>query len=410
MNHLRLLYSSNAFWAKSGYGVQGASLLPRLAELDTIGGRENISQFAWYGLQGGMHNVEGFTVYPGGMDPYGNDIIGQHSKHFGANIVITLIDAWVMDKVGTKVKPALWYPWIPVDHLEVPEKVLEGIADADLVLSYSRDGEAKLSACGIDNVYIPHGLETSQYLILPEEKRFLFRDNLLNRPNSHLSIMVAANKGFPDRKAFQVQLRAWAEFAKDKPDAILYLHTERTPMYGGLNLDKLCAKLGIGNKVFFPDRYENFLGFDTGFLTHVYNSANILMAAGMGEGFGIPIIESQACGTPVIVTNGTSMPELVRYGVITEPRDIFYTPMETWQLWPDVTAIKEALEENYQEWLDNDKQKDHESGLKAEEAIHAEFNWDTIVETYWQPLLKDAHSRVFKSQKTMENKSGKVLP
>ena len=56
---LRILYSSNAFWSASGYGVQGRSLLPRLAELPEVGGRDNIAMFAWYGLQGGVHNVEG---------------------------------------------------------------------------------------------------------------------------------------------------------------------------------------------------------------------------------------------------------------------------------------------------------------------------------------------------------------
>ena len=64
MDKLRILYSSNAIWANSGYGIQGRSLLPRLADLETVGGRENIAQFAWYGLQGGIHHWEGFKIYP----------------------------------------------------------------------------------------------------------------------------------------------------------------------------------------------------------------------------------------------------------------------------------------------------------------------------------------------------------
>ena len=53
---------SNAVWAASGYGVQGKSLLPRLADLPTVGGRQNVRVFAWYGLQGGAHVVDGFVT------------------------------------------------------------------------------------------------------------------------------------------------------------------------------------------------------------------------------------------------------------------------------------------------------------------------------------------------------------
>ena len=71
-------------WASSGYGVQGKSLLPRLADLDVVGGRRNIGVFAWYGLQGGIHDVDGFRMYPSGNDPYGMDVIKSHTHHFGA--------------------------------------------------------------------------------------------------------------------------------------------------------------------------------------------------------------------------------------------------------------------------------------------------------------------------------------
>jgi glycosyltransferase involved in cell wall biosynthesis len=412
MNNLRLLYSSNAFWAKSGYGVQGASLLPRLANLDVFGGKENIAQFAWYGLQGGQHSVEGFTVYPSGSDPYGNDVIASHTRHFNANVVVTLIDAWVLDNVGEKIKPSLWLPWLPVDHITVPDKVLYALESAYLPLSYSKDGHQKLLDRGVDNRYIPHGIETNEFKILEADKVQQFKQKFLNGFDGHLSMMVAANKGYPDRKAFQVQLRAWAKFAEEKPDARLYLHTEPTPMYGGIDLPKLCNQLGIADKVIFPDRYQLYLGYPAEYLAYFYNASDILLSAGMGEGFGIPIIEAQACGTPVIVTNGTSMPELVRYGTITEPLDIFYTPMEAFQLWPDHAAITDALNENYQE------RKAPEVSQKASQAIHDEYNWDTLVKDYWQPLFDEVKNELSKPEEKTEEKQslvthssrGKIVP
>lgn len=412
MNNLRILFSSNAIWANSGYGIQGRSLLPRLANLETVGGRSNVAQFAWYGLQGGIHEWEGFRIYPAGVDPYGNDIVQSHTKHFNANVVISLIDAWVLQNIGTKVKPALWLPWLPIDHDPVPQKVLEAIADAYLPLTYSKWGYDLLNKHGVKNVYIPHGIEPTVYKIIEQDKVEQFKRQYL-KFDGHLTIMVAANKGYPDRKNFQGQLAAWANFAKNKPDAKLYLHTEPTPMYQGLNLPVLLNSLGIADRTMFPDRYEYFIGLPQEYLAFIYNSANVLMGAAMSEGFGIPLIEAQACGTPVITTNFSAMPELVRYGEIVDVATKIWTPLEAYQVLPSQDGIQDALEDNYQDWLDRGKQKNLAEGIKASEAIHSEYSWDSIVTDYWDPLFKNLHSKLFTQtqQPTLGKiRSGKVTP
>ena len=43
------------------------------------------------------------------------------------------------------------------------------------------------------------------------------------------------------------------------------------------------------------------------------------MSASKTEGFGIPIIESQLCGTPVITNQCSAMPENTYYGICTKP-------------------------------------------------------------------------------------------
>lgn len=45
-------------------------------------------------------------------------------------------------------------------------------------------------------------------------------------------------------------------------------------------------------------------------LAKVYNRASIFTFASFYEGFGLPILEAMACGTPVISSNTTSMPEV----------------------------------------------------------------------------------------------------
>lgn len=64
-------------------------------------------------------------------------------------------------------------------------------------------------------------------------------------------------------------------------------------------------KIGIEDKVIF-----------TGFapesdLPLLINGATAFVLPSLWEGFGIPVVESMACGTPVIVSNVSSLPEIV---------------------------------------------------------------------------------------------------
>ena len=45
-------------------------------------------------------------------------------------------------------------------------------------------------------------------------------------------------------------------------------------------------------------------------LPYLYNGATALLLPSLHEGFGVPIIEAMACGTPVITSNSSSMPEV----------------------------------------------------------------------------------------------------
>jgi glycosyltransferase involved in cell wall biosynthesis len=53
-----------------------------------------------------------------------------------------------------------------------------------------------------------------------------------------------------------------------------------------------------------------------------YNLAEVFVYPSLYEGFGLPALEAMACGTPVVVSNSSALPEVVgEAGLTVEPRD-----------------------------------------------------------------------------------------
>lgn len=82
------------------------------------------------------------------------------------------------------------------------------------------------------------------------------------------------------------------------------------------DLVKLCDELKICDSCIF-----------TGFIPvsdmpWFYNAASVFVYPSLYEGFGLPVVEAMACGTPVITSNITSLPEVAGDGAITvSPED-----------------------------------------------------------------------------------------
>lgn len=69
------------------------------------------------------------------------------------------------------------------------------------------------------------------------------------------------------------------------------------------------------------DEFVLFPGYvDDAELVHLYNSACVFVLPSLMEGFGLPALEAMACGTPVIVSNRGSLPEVVAdAGLVFDP-------------------------------------------------------------------------------------------
>jgi glycosyltransferase involved in cell wall biosynthesis len=344
-----------------------------------------VANHAWYGLQGGMLEMNGIRMYPKAFDPYGNDVAVEHYKHFKSDLLISLIDVWVLYDFG--LKPIRWVPYVPIDSDPIPQVVMKALNGAYRVASYSRWGEKMLTDRGIKNTYIPHGVNTNVYTPMDKAEA---KKSMGFEPEDFVVGMVAANKGFPSRKAFPENLAAFASLKKKYPKKKikLYLHTLFSTQSGGLDLKELCAGVGLKPEdVRFCGQYQYILGFPESYMATAYNAMDVLLASTMGEGFGIPIIEAQACGTPVIVTNFSSMPELCFSGFIANWVQRYWTPLHTWQVIPSIISIMDGLEWALQ------RMNVESLRVKARKGAMA-YDWDAVLNNYWKPFLDEIQSEI----------------
>lgn len=378
---LRILLVSDAIWASSGYSNQVRLLAPRLAQ------HCDLALLATYGLHGAPIEWGGLKVYPGGLDPFGNDVIGASARDWQADIVITLKDTPVFRPEA--MAGLRWLPMTPVDHDPLPPPIAGLLRACYRPIAYAPHGFRAMRAAGFDPLYAPHAYDPAVFN--PQPKGDARR--ALGLPDDLFLVgMVAVNRGgTPSRKAWPQNIEAFAQFAKDKPNARLFLHTHlgADGAEGAVNLPALVAQLGIADKVLYCDQERYKASFPEGYLHAFYNAIDVLNAVSLGEGFGIPTLEAQACGTPVIVGDWCAQEDLCWGGWKIHKRDAlrFYDQTQgAWVYIPQPAAIAQALEYAY-----------HDIGgaMRAQALAGAEAHQiDRVLATHWLPLLAEVERDV----------------
>lgn len=380
---MKLYWFSNAAWSTSGYGVQtelAARVIPALGHEMVMG--------AWFGLQGSPRKWGDQWVFPAGKDTYGNDVFAADTQFTEADIAIWFGDIWVAQpRILQQVRTV---PYVPIDHDPAPPKVIDVLTQGAWdIIAYSKFGVRKLHEAGLKCRYVPHMVDSE--VLRPMDKAEA-RKALGCPPDAFLVGIVAANRDNPSRKWFEGQIRAFAKLRAQHSDAMLYLHTElQTPW--GEDIPAMIETMGIPpSAIAIVDQYKYGRGlYDQGYLRNVYAAMDVFSNCTRGEGFGVPIIEAQACGVPAIVTDFTAMPELVPDGsgwkVAVDSDDLYWSQNSYWAT-PKPSRIYEAYEAAYQ---CGDLR---ERGAAARAFIKAKYSIPHVSETYWKPVLAAIAERV----------------
>jgi len=329
-------------------------------------------------------------MYPSVNDPHGADTMFYGARNFGAKLAISMIDVWVIDpgyiqslhNIGCK-----WIPYMPIDSTPVAPAVMRCLPLADKIITFSKFGHDELIKHGFNSEMIYEGVDLK--LLQPKDKMEARRK--LGLPEDcFLWGMIAANKENPPRKSFQEALEAFNFFVKAHPESRLFVHTQQISP-GSFPIREYSQYLGIGDKIFFLDQLFASIFATREDIEFQYNAFDALLHPSQTEGFGLTIVESQACGKPVVVNNCHSMPELIIPGKTGEIAQVasrrWTSALSFWEV-PESKSIWMAMEKVYKMLKENPEQVAKDCRKNVED----NFNIDTIFKEKWLPLIEQLQS------------------
>jgi glycosyltransferase involved in cell wall biosynthesis len=181
-------------------------------------------------------------------------------------------------------------------------QLADTLDDAKRIITVSRISQSALSAYArVDpaDVRVIHNGVSAQYY---------------PRTDTALLAQVRHRYSLPERFAFWVGdfrpeknlsflVEAWAGLRKRLDDVpTLVLAGAQTGEFKVIHNEVL--QRGLGDQVIFP----GFIRDDD--LPALYSAAAFFVFPSLYEGFGLPPLEAMACGTPCVVSNSSSLPEV----------------------------------------------------------------------------------------------------
>uniref|UniRef100_A0A6M3IZM7 Putative glycosyltransferase n=1 Tax=viral metagenome TaxID=1070528 RepID=A0A6M3IZM7_9ZZZZ len=373
---MKLIWLSVAPWALTGYGVVTREIVSRMIkeghEVTVACKHFHTGTVVWEGIP----TIQGMNV----------NILNRMIDKGEADYIITLLDNHALPGI-----PKKWISYTPFDTETLPESIRRTLDEPLMIIALTKHGQKEIESAGYDCLYAPHGVDTHIYC--PNEEKRKEERKVLGWEDNFIIGTVGVN--YPDdRKNFVNLVRAFKDFHDKHDEARLFLVSNSADTDGSDYLPMCISNLGLNQLVKWthPDSY--FKGEVTSeMMANRYRGMDLFCMPTRGEGFGIPLIEAQACCVPVVTTSASTGPELcpTQY-LIPVGKHEWQWFNNNWR--PNVSpgSIYNSLEYAY---------NDQKRALRAEEGyrrIVTQYDWDYIFDVYWKPILKQIEGLKVKVQ------------
>lgn len=336
-------------------------------------------------------------------------IVDQYSAKYGLELLIGHWDAFALSFLRNVKLPFVLY--VPIDA-ELTPTWADEMKGARRLILYSKFGygQARRFFPASTTGYIPHGVDTETFRPLDRSAADLREQvsETANRPiprDAFMFTCTAANVG--ERKNLPLLIRTFAKFKEKHGDSCLYLHTNSASTGQGYDLSTVARGFGVQGSVFFP-KYNPIMepASDEEFC-RLYNASDAFVSASSGEGFMLPLLESQSCGLPAVVPLNSAQTELVRgHGWLYDcvPSEAYvnypaYVPTMQFYAVPDQRALFAAMEQAY------GARGDPKPRLEARR-FALQYDWDRVMPGWFRVLDELAEEEAL--EKDMKGALGSV--
>jgi len=398
-----ILSSGDDPLTSTGYGNIWQNLLSRWAKQKP---NWKFYHIGWQNRDREHQTREGYFMLPIEKVEYGFDVVAPYLLKIKPDIFLTMADIGLSAGFVDGVKLARQKGWngrwfaISLVDTEKWEHILwNKILDfPDKIIAGAKNGELLYTKHNVKNVVmIPMGVDTKIYHPLA------IKEDLKNRFNFKDKFVVGFVGKNQRRKMLPNLIKGFSKFSKGKNDVRLLLHTDiESP--AGWSLPSLIAKFEQEEDVELQNPIPKIITTNPKLdviarqkiqpehMNEIYNLMDVFCYAVGGEGFGLPGIECQSAGVPLMMTNYSSAIEIV------SEEDLFIPVLEdkygrkvteigsngVENAVPDDNTIKEILNKLYEEWKKNKLKNRSEKARK----FALKYDWDLIAKK-WIKLFEE---------------------
>jgi glycosyltransferase involved in cell wall biosynthesis len=198
-----------------------------------------------------------------------------------------------------------------MEFLKAVPPLIESCDGILTVSDWSKKDILKFFPVDENKIFVTPLAADIKYKVLDKEKCRYMADKNLNIKKPYILYIG----GFSPRKNVRSLIMAFSKICKDINQEYKLVIVGSLKDEGNA-LKQLTERLRIDSKVIFTGFVEEEV------LPYLYNGAEVFVYPSFYEGFGLPPLEAMSCGTPVITSNVSSIPEVVQdAGILIDPYD-----------------------------------------------------------------------------------------